>query len=55
MSESRPNWITRFLAVVRYEMFWNIRKKKFIGMLIVAFALTTLSLAAGHIVSAITG
>ncbi len=55
MSESRPNWVTKFLAVVRYEMFWNIRKKKFIGMLIVAFALATLSLAAGHIVSAITG
>jgi ABC-type transport system involved in multi-copper enzyme maturation permease subunit len=55
MSESRPSWVTKFLAVARYEMFWNIRKKKFIGMLIVAFALATLSLAAGHIVSAITG
>jgi ABC-type transport system involved in multi-copper enzyme maturation permease subunit len=49
MSESRPSWITKFLAVVRYEMFWNIRKKKFIGMLIVAFALTTLVLALDHI------
>jgi len=43
------------LAVVRYEILWNIRKKKFLGMLVVAFALATLSLAAGHIVSAITG
>ncbi len=49
MSESRPSWITKFLAVIRYEMFWNIRKKKFIGMLIVAFALTTLVLALDHI------
>lgn len=51
-------WSTRmskFLAVVRYELLWNIRKKKFLGMLIVAFALTTLSLAGGHIISTITG
>lgn len=54
MSVSR-SWTTKFLAVVRYEMLWNIRKKKFLGMLVVAFALTTLSLAGGHIVSAITG
>jgi ABC-type transport system involved in multi-copper enzyme maturation permease subunit len=55
MSDNRPSWTTKFLAVVRYEMFWNIRKKKFLGMLIIAFALSTLLLAAGHIVSAITG
>ncbi len=54
MSVSR-SWTTKFLAVVRYEILWNIRKKKFLGMLVVAFALTTLSLAGGHIVSAITG
>jgi ABC-type transport system involved in multi-copper enzyme maturation permease subunit len=36
-------------------MLWNIRKKKFLGMLIVAFALATLVLAGGHIVSAING
>jgi len=54
MSLSR-GWTTKFLAVVRYEILWNIRKKKFLGMLVVALALTTLSLAGGHIVSAITG
>jgi Cu-processing system permease protein len=40
---SHPSWFTRFWAVVRYEMLWNIRKKKFIGVVIVAFALATLS------------
>jgi ABC-type transport system involved in multi-copper enzyme maturation permease subunit len=39
----RPSWFTRFWAVVRYEMLWNIRKKKFLGVVIVAFALATLS------------
>ena len=55
MSASHTGWTAKFLAVVRYEILWNIRKKKFLGMLIVAFALATLSLAGGHIVSAITG
>jgi ABC-type transport system involved in multi-copper enzyme maturation permease subunit len=41
----RPSWLTRFWAVVRYEMLWNIRKKKFIGIVIVAFALATLAWA----------
>ena len=55
MSVSHTGWTGKFLAVVRYEILWNIRKKKFLGMLVVAFALATLSLAGGHIVSAITG
>ena len=55
MSVGRTNWTVKFLAVVRYEIFWNIRKKKFLGMLVVAFALTTLSLAGDHIVSALGG
>jgi ABC-2 type transport system permease protein len=38
------SWLTRFLAVVRYEMIWNIRKKKFIGIIIIAFVLATLGL-----------
>ncbi len=38
----RPSWFTRFWAVVRYEMLWNIRKKKFLGLVILAFALATL-------------
>jgi ABC-type transport system involved in multi-copper enzyme maturation permease subunit len=41
--------------MVKYEILWNIRKKKFLGMLIVAFALVTLSLAGGYIRSSITG
>ncbi len=37
-----PSWFTRFWAVVRYEILWNIRKKKFIGLVIVAFVLSTI-------------
>ena len=37
-------WRTNFLAVIRYELLWNIRKKKFLGVLILAFALATLTL-----------
>jgi len=40
----RPSWITRFWAVVRYEMLWNIRKKKFIGIIIISFVFSTLGL-----------
>ncbi len=38
------DWKTRFLAVVKYELLWNIRKKKFIGVITLAFTLATLSL-----------
>jgi ABC-type transport system involved in multi-copper enzyme maturation permease subunit len=38
-------WRTSFLAVIRYEILWNIRKKKFIGVFILAFAFPTLALA----------
>jgi len=55
MSGRHLGWTAKFLAVIRYELLWNIRKKKVLGMLVVAFALATLSLAGGHIVSAITG
>ncbi|MDH5482147.1 MAG: ABC transporter permease [Candidatus Bathyarchaeota archaeon] len=55
MTQNRLGWTGKFLAVVRYEILWNIRKKKFLGILVVAFALATLSLAGGHIASAITG
>jgi len=55
MSASHTSWTAKFLAVVRYEILWNIRKKKFLGMLIVAFAFATLSLAAGHIAQAFGG
>ena len=33
-----------FLAVVRYELLWNIRKKKFLAILILAFGLASLTL-----------
>ncbi len=46
-----PRWMTRFWAVVKYELLWNIRKKKFLGVVIVAFALATLSLALPVILS----
>jgi len=38
-------WRTNFLAIIRYELLWNIRKKKFLGVLILAFVLATLTLA----------
>jgi ABC-type transport system involved in multi-copper enzyme maturation permease subunit len=37
-------WTARFWAVVKYELLWNIRKKKFIGVMVLAFVLATLSL-----------
>ena len=40
-----PSWAARFWAVVEYELLSNIRKKKFLGVVLVVFALTTLSLA----------
>jgi len=55
LSVGHANWAAKFLAVVRYEMLWNIRKKKFLGMLVVAFALATLSLAGDHIINAFGG
>ena len=42
---TRPGWRTSFLAVVRYELLWNIRKKKFIGVFILAFIFPTLALS----------
>lgn len=45
VKRTRPSWISRFWAVVKYEMLWNIRKKKFIGLVIAAFALITVQLA----------
>jgi ABC-type transport system involved in multi-copper enzyme maturation permease subunit len=43
-SRTRPSWFSRFWAVVRYEMLWNIRKKKFIGIIIIAFVFATIGL-----------
>jgi ABC-type transport system involved in multi-copper enzyme maturation permease subunit len=41
---TRPSWFFRFWAVVRYEMLWNVRKKKFIGIIIISFVFATLGL-----------
>jgi ABC-type transport system involved in multi-copper enzyme maturation permease subunit len=51
---TRPSWLTRFWAIVRYEMLWNIRKKKFIGTIIVAFVFATLSWVLPVVISATT-
>ena len=45
MLTQHPSWLTRFWAIVRYEMLWNIRKKMFIGALIFAFIFATINLA----------
>jgi ABC-type transport system involved in multi-copper enzyme maturation permease subunit len=48
---TNPKWMTRFWAVVKYELLWNIRKKKFLGMVVVAFVFATLGLALPVILS----
>lgn len=53
-ARTSPSWLTRFWAIVRYEMLWNIRKKKFIGILIVAFVFATLGLALPPLLSNVT-
>lgn len=40
----RVNWRANFLAIVRYELLWNIRKKKLLAVLVLAFALASLQL-----------
>ncbi len=45
MAHERPSWMMRFWAVVRYEMLWNIRKKRFIGALIFAFVFASIQFA----------
>jgi Cu-processing system permease protein len=54
-TRTHPNWFTRFWAIVRYEMLWNIRKKKFIGVIIIAFVLATLGLVLPSVLSSTTG
>ena len=51
----RPTWFSRFWAIVRYEMLWNIRKKKFIGIVILGFVLATVGLFLPPILSNVTG
>jgi len=54
-ARTNPSWTTRFWAVVKYELLWNIRKKKFLGMVIVAFVFATLGLALPVILSNMIG
>ncbi|MEM3054936.1 MAG: ABC transporter permease [Candidatus Bathyarchaeia archaeon] len=53
--KTTPSWRTRFWAVVKYEFLWNIRKKKFLGMFVIAFALATLSLILPIVLSNVVG
>jgi ABC-type transport system involved in multi-copper enzyme maturation permease subunit len=55
MRVAHSGWSVKFLAVVRYEILWNLRKKKFLGILLVAFALATLSLAGSYLAEALGG
>jgi ABC-type transport system involved in multi-copper enzyme maturation permease subunit len=52
---SDSKFARRFLAIVRYELLWNIRKKKFLGMIIIAFALATIALVVPVILSNVRG
>jgi len=54
-NKQRPSWFSRFWGIVRYELLWNIRKKKFIGIIIIVFALATLVLLVPVIGSRATG
>lgn len=36
------SWVGRFLAVLYYELLWNLRKKKMVGVLFLAFLIVTL-------------
>lgn len=42
--KAHASWTMSLLAVIHYELLWNVRKKKIIGVLILAFALATLTL-----------
>jgi ABC-type transport system involved in multi-copper enzyme maturation permease subunit len=46
---------SRFLAVVKYELVWNIRKKTVLGLMVLVFVLATLSFVLPVILSTIYG
>jgi ABC-type transport system involved in multi-copper enzyme maturation permease subunit len=54
-ARANPSWMTRFSAIVKYELLWNIRKKKFLGVLVVAFVFATLSLTLVPILRNVSG
>jgi ABC-type transport system involved in multi-copper enzyme maturation permease subunit len=41
---THPSWRINFPAIVRYELLWNIRKKKFLGVFVLTFVLATVVL-----------
>ena len=43
-TRAKGSAFTRFFAVVKYELLWNIRKKKILGLVILVLGLATLSL-----------
>lgn len=51
----KPTIIDQLRAIIRYELLWNFRKKKFVGVLVVAFVFTTLNLVLPVILSNVTG
>ncbi len=55
MAKTSVIWWQGFSAVVRYEMLWNLRKKKFLGMILLAVALVTLSLFVPFLLAEVTG
>lgn len=40
--KKQVSWVSQFIAVIYYELLWNVRKKKMIGVLILAFLIVTL-------------
>ena len=40
--KQQGSWIGRFIAILYYELLWNLRKKKMVGVLILAFLIVTL-------------
>ncbi|MEM2676220.1 MAG: ABC transporter permease [Candidatus Bathyarchaeia archaeon] len=54
-AKAQSGWITRFWAIVKYELLWNIRKKKFIGVMVLALTLATLSLILPVVIRNVVG
>jgi ABC-type transport system involved in multi-copper enzyme maturation permease subunit len=54
-ARTNPSWTTRFWAVVKYELLWNIRKKKVLGMFIFVFIIGTLGFVLPVILSNMIG
>ena len=53
--ERKGSRFSGFLAIVYYELLWNLRKKKTVGIFIIIFAILTLELVLPPILSSVTG